>query len=106
MKTWFHQPDPERGAALDLPSSALGGHARRTASVSVLSYPAMQPSPAARKAELAPLPLPDDAGARDAKYQELAALLDVWMKEEHGGEPEWDVDDLVPVRLRVPTGVP
>jgi hypothetical protein len=66
----------------------------------------MQSSPVTDQPPPMPLPLPDDAATRDAKYAELAALMDAWIRDEHTREPEWDLVDLSPVRLRVPAGRP
>ncbi len=33
----------------------------------------------------------------------IAAMLDRWDAEDVSGEPEWDVEDLEPVKLRQPS---
>ncbi len=51
-----------------------------------------------RPEELPPVaPLPDDPATRDARYLELARMLERWAKEPPAGdEPEWEVAELFP----------
>jgi hypothetical protein len=41
-------------------------------------------------------PLPDDPATRDARYLRAAAMLEQWAHESLDGEPDWEVETLLP----------